>query len=340
MRVIPIVHCFDHNYVLPAGVAFQSLLEHAVSPETTYALHVIGSGLTSEDRDLLSGVVARFPQATLTFHEPPSLPIPDSSIPRKAHFSKDLFYKFLVSDILPGDALALLADVDVVYRRDIAEVYGLLDPSEPYYLAGVQSPAYASWRHEGLYPDERRGSKRYFTLFSPEERDGMVLTAGLLVYNCEKIRADNIVRRWVDCAVENAHRLILPEQDVFGLVCGRSGVKALPWGLMADALASTRHEKMSPEERAANPVWDEMFADPLQVHYASAVKPWKFPAMPMAELWFDACIRAGLFHVWRRWYGAFSQPMTDWFMSKKVVSLPVRVRGREITLSITKRKVK
>lgn len=340
MTTIPIAHCFDHNYVLPAGVAFQSLLEHAQAPDTTYALHAVGSGLTNEDMDILSEVVARFPQATLTFHEPPKLPIPDSAIPRKAHFSKDLFYKFLVSDLLPDHDIALLADVDVVYRRDIANVYNALAPDEPFYLAGVQSPAYASWRNEGLYPNERRGSKKYFSLFSAEERDRMVLTAGLLVYNCSRIRADGIVRKWIDCATSNAHRLLLPEQDVFGLVCGRSGVKPLSWGLMADALASVRYGSMTPAERAANPTWDEMYASPLQIHYASPIKPWKFPDMPMAGLWFDACIRAGLFHRWREWYGKFAQPMEDWLRSKKLFSASFRIRGRELTFSLTKRKVK
>ena len=31
MEIIPVVHCFDNNYVLPAAVAFYSLLENADS---------------------------------------------------------------------------------------------------------------------------------------------------------------------------------------------------------------------------------------------------------------------------------------------------------------------
>ncbi|MBO6067190.1 MAG: glycosyltransferase family 8 protein, partial [Kiritimatiellae bacterium] len=93
MTEVPIVHCFDHNYVLPAGVAFRSLLAHARHADVMYLLYVIGSGLTDDDKALLDGIVGKFENARLEFLPPPELPLPKL---KRGNFSRDMFYKMLV----------------------------------------------------------------------------------------------------------------------------------------------------------------------------------------------------------------------------------------------------
>ena len=97
MTIIPIVHCFDGNYVVPAAVAFHSLLTHAKSPDTVYVIHVIGRELSSRDRELLQGIVDRFQNGKIVFHEPPKM---DSSLTVSGNFSVDVFCKMSVPDII------------------------------------------------------------------------------------------------------------------------------------------------------------------------------------------------------------------------------------------------
>ena len=147
MKTIPIVHCFDHNYVLQAAVCFYSLLEHT-SPNRNYCIAVIGRDLTQEDKTLLTKVVTQFPQATIDIVDAPELDIPD--IPRQTNFSKDIFYKFLIADLFPHYTRAIIADVDVIYQGDVADVFEMLTDDDDAIISAPLDIAYAAWRGEGI----------------------------------------------------------------------------------------------------------------------------------------------------------------------------------------------
>lgn len=323
MRTIPVFHCFDHQYVLPAAVAFQSMLEHAKSLDTIYELYVVGRDLTDEDRNVLGRIVAAFPQAILTFLEPPELGDFANQATGSRHWNPvltvDLFYKLAVPELMLAHGIVIVADVDVVYCDDIAKVFECLVAEDDVYVAGGRDLAYARWRHEGLYLDGHPSMSRYFKLYSHEERSRQLLNAGLMVFNCRKLREDGIPERWRQWACSNVRRLILPEQDIINQVCSPR-LRALPWNHMAIASAYGDYIKMNERQRAENPIWDEMFAHPVQIHYASGVKPWKFPGSPKADLWFDACVRARLIENWRQWYGDYSRVQTEWALAKSVLS--------------------
>lgn len=298
MSTIPVIHCFDGNYVLQAGVCFHSLLSHA-DPSRTYSLHVVGTGLTDADRALLREVVARFPNATLAFSEPPALDLPDF---RGGNFAKDLFYKLKAAELFPQYDVAVISDVDVVYADDVALAFDALRADGPALLAGPLDISYAAWRGEGILRDlgAPKSLRRYATRFTPEERARLRLGAGLMTFNLRRMREERLTERFMAFARGNFHRLILPEQEVFNLVCG-DHTQAYPPHMMAIAGYHAHYLRMTPAERQDNPAWDAMFAHPVQIHYASGVKPWKYPASPLADLWFDALLGSGLFARWRAW---------------------------------------
>ena len=286
--IIPIFHCFDHNYVIPAAVCFQTLLEHAKRPDTRYDIYVVGSDLTDEDKSLLTRIVQKFPQGTLTFLDPAPARDFINELKASGHwcaeYTADLFYKLSVPELLPNEDIVVLADVDVVYEDDIARSFDELKVTDDIYVAGGRDPAYSAWRGEGLFPNRPKMQRKYFKLYTQEERDRQFLAAGLLVFNCRKLREDGIVKKWREWALKNVHRLILPEQDIINQVCAPK-LKALPWNHMAIAPNFAK---------VPGSCWDEMYTNVVQMHYASYKKPWKFADCAMSELWYAAADRAGV----------------------------------------------
>lgn len=333
---IPIIHCFDHNYVLPAAVAFQTMLENAKTPNAIYELYVIGSGITAEDKALLARVVAKFPNGRLTFREPPKNPVPEDGISKKGHYSADLYYKLMLPDLFPELNKAIVADVDVVYEDDVAKALELFEANGEALVGGVWDLGYAAYHKTGLFPTGKPLIKGYLRKYSPSEVDALRIGAGLLVYDMRRLREAGMVREWMNFAVNNSHRAILPEQEAINLVCGDK-LMMLPLNFMAIAEHGATFDKMTEGERKSNPVWAEMYARPVQMHYASATKPWKDPGSSRADLWFAACVRAGLIEEWREWYAKYSRPIVEAMEAKRLLNISCAIGKRVFNLQLTKR---
>jgi lipopolysaccharide biosynthesis glycosyltransferase len=339
MQTIPIIHCFDKNYVLPAAVCFHSLLENAKTPDTHYAIYVLGKGFSPSDISLLKNVVAKFPNASLEIKEPKSTAFDDFKFGNRNHFTSDLFNKLTIPSTFPEFDKVVVADVDVIYEDDIAKVFNSLDTSESYLLAGVWDVCYATWHKKGLFPTGNITIKRYARKFTEEERNLLTIGAGLVVYNNKRLREENIEREWLDFLLKNKKRLTLPEQEAYNFVC-HGKIKIMPLGYMSVAAFLPDFERMSDAELDANPAWSEMYSQRIQFHYASALKPWKYPDAPGAKLWFDVCIRAQLFDLWREWYGQFSKTFTDFSTAKKFFDVSLRIGQKVLRLTLLKRKKK
>jgi lipopolysaccharide biosynthesis glycosyltransferase len=337
MTIIPIVHCFDNNYVIPAAVAFHSLLSPAKSADTLYVLHVIGRGLSEEDRELLRSIVDRFQNAQIVFHEPPDMGI---ELATNSVFSVDVFSKMAVPDILTDD-VALIADVDVVYDGDVADFYHELKADDDYWLCGTADIGYSAWRGKGILRDtgELKFFRRYSKFMSKQEREKLLIGVGFFAMNLKRCREDGAVEKWMAFAKKNIKRVLLPEQDVFN-ICSWPKIKIVSSRYMAIAAYMPRYEKMTAVERGENPAWDDMYANPVQIHYASGIKPWKYPASPMAGKWFDACVTAGMLHQWRAWYGKLMTDLTRFSLSRKIIDLIFCIGHRKFHLIFSREKKK
>lgn len=66
METIPIFFTFNRYYVLPAAVAFYSLLKNA-SKEYKYILYVLHKELGEKHKTILKNVITKFDNASLFF---------------------------------------------------------------------------------------------------------------------------------------------------------------------------------------------------------------------------------------------------------------------------------
>lgn len=286
---IPVIHFFDNNYVIPAAVSFYSMLENA-SKEHNYILYVGHSDITLANRDKLKSVVSLFKNARLEFidmHDKFSELFEKTK--SKGHFSKEIYYKFLVSSLLPQYDKVIVTDVDVVFTGDIANDYVEFDVNTPYYFGGVKSLQ----KNQSFLTDFY---KLYEKNFSVEERSFVDFAGGYYIFNCKKIREDGMEQKFLKFAVDNVQRLIQPEQDVINICC-----KGMKKALHPRALVCTYlYDMYKCESDYKNDlIYDEntvKFAleHPIQVHYATSVKPWNSVCQKQ-ELWFYYLTKISLF---------------------------------------------
>lgn len=284
--VIPVMHCFDNNYAMPAGVAFLSLLECA-DKSCDYRLYVLHTDITAENQRRLHEIVKRFPGASLEFVNMENR-FEDlfSRTGTKGHFSKEMYYKFLAPTVFPQYDKIIIADVDVVYRDDVSREFLSFDVDEPYYLAGQRGMVL-----RGTWLEEFYG--HYEEKFTPEEREKLVTCAGYWIFNLKRMREHSVEKAFIDFAFRHAGRLIQPEQDVVNIVCFPD-IRQLPVNTVVCSYAYDLLRTDADGKRDLFYSAEELrFAleHPVQLHYAAAGKPWNDPSMTGAELWFQYLAR-------------------------------------------------
>lgn len=275
-RIVPVLHGFDDRYVAPAAVAFHSMLERA-DPRDAYHLHVLHSDVTPEHQEALRATVAPFgDRARLEFHDMGGRfaeLFERTGI--KGHYSKEMFYKLSAASLFPQYPVAIVADVDVVYLDDVAPALDAFAGSDAL-LAGVRGVD---------LPDSHWDA--YRGRFTEPEIGDLVVGAGFLVMNMERMRQEGTEQVLLRFAAENAHRLRQPEQDVLNLCC-RGRIRFLALRYMVCTYLDDLYG--DPASRDGDSTYgraelEEAMRHPVQLHYATDVKPWSDLASPRAEIW-------------------------------------------------------
>lgn len=282
---IVVVHMFDNRYVAPAAVAFLSMLEHA-DPRRTYELKVLTNDITDENQRQLRELVCQFPNATLEFMAPPD----DcaeifSNFLSKGHYSKEVLYKLMIADLFPREKYLIVTDVDCLYLDDVTIPFDEFAQNENAYFAGIgYSGLPCRWLRafNGMY-----GAK-----FSKEEcqalRNGV--GGGFLIYNCELMRREKVGERLLNYLRDNAQRLIQAEQDVLNLVCVGHIFK-LPVRTM---ICTYHYDRLADDE--VEP-WRTALEHPIQLHYATSVKPWNDATSTLSDIWWKYVARTSFFYL-------------------------------------------
>lgn len=282
-QTISVLHCFDNNFVVPAGVALHSLLKTG-SASFRYKIHVLHANITTTNQRRLQESIAGFTNAELVF-----LNMNDrfaelfANTRTKGHYSKEMFYKLLAPSMFPDLDKLLVSDVDVIFQGDVARDFIDFDPQGDYYLAG--SPSLVK---RGSWVDE--GTRAYEGDFSSAEVQALRIGAGYYIANLHKMRQDGIEEQLLRFAADNAYRLRQPEQDVLNLVCYPK-IKLLPADSMVCTYCYDYYRTDADLECDLNYSAEEVrraLDHPVQLHYAGSIKPWNKPDCTKSEVWFEA----------------------------------------------------
>ncbi len=280
---IPIMFCFDTNYVIPAATAFYSLMEHA-NKKYDYKFFVLHSDITDYQQKKLKETVKTFKNCELKFLNMNNK-LQDfwSRNYKGDHFSKEVMYKLLVASIFPKIDKLIVSDVDVIYLGDISDSYFELTDKDDAYIAGVK-------------PIGKVASylKSYEENWTKEEIEKLGnICGGYLVMNLKKIRQDNFESVFLKSLDENGYRLNQMEQDIFNITCfdkiKHLHLKYVACSYMWDYY-KTERDKETDLNYTKNEI-NEAMNNPVQLHYATGIKPWKNVDCTKSEIWFKYIVK-------------------------------------------------
>ncbi|HFU2596680.1 TPA: glycosyltransferase family 8 protein [Campylobacter jejuni] len=199
--------------------------------------------------------------------------LPDSS---QAHISNETNYRFLVSTIKPNLDKCIFLDVDLVVVGDISKLWEIC--IDDYYMAAVSDQA-------PLHPES-------WTLKLPLPYNYLYVNTGVTLLNLKKWREDNIQKLLFQNSIKYAKALQFPDQDTLNITLYEK-VKYLSHIYNAMPIQNYHDEKQK----------QEAFSNPQIIHWAGAYKPWKYPDVPYAEMF---------------WYYMRQSPFYEEVLSKNI----------------------
>lgn len=262
---IPIFFTFDNNYVVPASVAFFSLLSKA-QKGIYYEMYVLHADISEENQNLLINVTRKQNNAKLTFintHGFLNQEWSNGSFAfqhSNSSFTADCLLRCFAARFFPGLKKIIYSDVDVIFTDDISDLYDIDLTGK--YIAGVKN----AFTRYSEYELSHLKEEHYNMLHDK------YISGGIWVMNLEKIREDNLEDKMLDIVRDNTIVKRWNDQDIVNIACeGKVGfipLNYISYPYMLDLL----QEKDFTSDYTRNELYDSIL-NPKIIHFA-ANKPW------------------------------------------------------------------
>lgn len=308
---IPLFFAFDNNYVIPAAVAFYSLLLHA-SKEYQYSLFVLHEDISMDNQNLLLETIASFDNVKLEFRNMDAIFKKEwSEISGKGHYTKECLYKLIPMNEFAGIDRIIWSDVDVIFKDDISKIFFMLDDNN--YIAGVRVCGKLNDYYESMdMPDDVKAVLK----------NG--IGAGILVYNLKKMRDDNIYAKIMSNLEKFKNVIMQPEQDILNLVFnGKISYLPLRYcfctymynlykdktkmnlrvgGNIINYLFGLYTKNLKYDGFYGETELKAAFTNPAIIHYATSVKPWNSALTKRKSDWIFYLLQTpfAFKYFWRR----------------------------------------
>lgn len=267
MQIIPIVFCFDKRILLGAGVTIKSLIDSA-KPTTSYDIRIFHSDIPESKQQAFFSLIDGT-QHKMRFHKIDASRFKDFPCNRGS-WSENVYYRFLIPEILTEYDNAIYSDVDVFFCRDMADVFQT-DISE-YQLAAVRAERNCE---DGMI------CHRYFE----ENKKDFVFWSGFFIVNCKRFRDENLLDKFFEYAEILKNKLCFFDLDLMNAVCQK--IKPIPFEYVCLEAIYEFEDIAKVEDYAylKNVYSDTELLDakknPAIIHYAGELgKPWhrkKYP---------------------------------------------------------------
>lgn len=204
MNIVPIVFAFDNNLIQAACVCISSLMMNA-KEDTFYDIFVLHAKDVELQKQDLNKIPNYYKNCRIQYRVVGSEF--DNAFEIR-HVTKATYYRLLIPNLIPEYDKVIYADVDIIFRLDLADVYNqdLFD----YYVAATLDL--------GLSND-----RKYIESVEGLEV-GKYIQAGFAIFNLAKMREDNMVATFQRLAKNN---YTYQDQDVLNISC-RDKIKYLP----------------------------------------------------------------------------------------------------------------
>lgn len=209
MKIVPIVFCFDSNWLLPAGVCLTSLMENA-NEDTFYDIFILYG---ENSRDVITGsdlyrLAEKYPNCKITFRSVGNTF--DKAFEIRG-ITNSTYFRLLIPELIPEYDKIMYHDVDVIFRTDLSDIFFGTDLTG-YYVAGVSAPI-------NLNPKVRKHREEMGLAWNE------YILAGDIIFNSGLIRKDNIVEKFKKEVEGSTYEY--QDMDIINIVC-KGKIKRLP----------------------------------------------------------------------------------------------------------------
>lgn len=265
MNAIPIFFTFNNDYVLPAAVAFFSLLNRA-KRGVRYELSVLHHDITPENQRLLQEIVGRFGTAKLDFIDTGDFLVEEwdsgnwEGHESWKHFTSDAVVRCFGARFFPQYDKIVYSDVDVVFADDVSELMDV-DLTDAYCAGVVGFLRHDRTNMSHLKPEHYEMLKDCY------------LAGGIWVMNLKKIREDRLEDRMLEIIRDDTIVKRWNDQDVMNIACAGK-VRQLPLNYIGYPYLRDYLDRPGLDSPYTRDELYDSIIRPKILHYA-AQKPWK-----------------------------------------------------------------
>ncbi len=259
-RVLSVVFASDNRGVLQLGIALYSLLESAAE-NTRYRVYILEDEISGENKEKILSLKESF-DTEIIF-----VPISNILTPFRhvaGHLPAPTYARIFIASLLPDEKLVLYADIDVLFCRDLAEVF------ETDMTGRVIAAVY-----EQMSPAKRKHTEqRLATPFN-----GKYFNAGVLLINLEEMRLQGGQKKMMDYFEIHAGKLASQDQDILNVVFFGETVGLHPRWNWTDGYSRRLLFKPASRDDWGNGTRRQVLeatAEPGILHYWGKYKPWNY----------------------------------------------------------------
>ncbi|WP_428074354.1 glycosyltransferase [Candidatus Avelusimicrobium aviculae] len=251
-KIIPIVYATNKNYSIPCSVAIKSLIDKA-DKHKKYAIFVLHTELDIADISMLENLAT--PNVSIeTIKLNLAQMISSNVLYTTAHYSKEMYYRILIPELLKQFDKVIYLDCDILVRNDISKLYEI-DISN-YVVGAVINPVFQSQKYIKDILDV--SVEKYFN-------------SGVLIINNKKFNELHLKQKCLDL-LKVKQNLKFPDQDLLNIIC-KDNVLYLDakwnyqWAFEISGVPVPLYCREAYKMASKNP---------NIVHYSSNRKPWNF----------------------------------------------------------------
>ena len=243
MKRIGVAFAVNDNYVSHLEVALYSLFEHNASHG--FDVYVLSSHLSRHAQERLELISQSYDNSTINILSLDGEIFKDFKI--HAHFSRDIYSRYLLPQLLPTLDRVLYIDADTLVRGDILELYEL--DLKDSYLAAAKDIGIQKKQFRGYMQSLGLDSNNYFN-------------SGVLLMDLARMRANKKVEELFAVTSRYGDNLQHPDQDAINIVF-KNEILELPrkWNFQDE------DRKVAPSQLASASI----------IHYTTEKKPWNTP---------------------------------------------------------------
>lgn len=271
---IPIVMAANSTYLPYAAVSVYSMID-TKGPKSNYNIHILHTGSKPIGAEQLLSLART--DVTISFCNAGHLlsPYIDHLYPR-AHFSKEMYFRWWIGELFPEYDKVLYLDCDTVVCCDLADLYR--EDIQNVAVAGVidfATPAVC----RRIFGQLGLSAMQY-------------INSGVLLMNTAIWRSNHLAEACVS-KLQQYGVLSCPDQDILNLICkNRILYLNSKWNVQ------WQHFWDKPDDCLEPPFLDA-FCTALQspgiIHFTSPIKPWNYPSFPYADLFWQYAIQLPFF---------------------------------------------